>query len=93
MKPGKSLGLAKVKKGGLMAYIPQEKNILIPLPDGVSLAADLYLPAGQETFPSLISYYPYHRDDFIGSAFEYARRYSGEQGYAHLLVDFPGIPS
>jgi hypothetical protein len=74
-----------------MAHIHQEKNLLIPLRDGASLAADLHLPAGKGPFPAIISYYPYHKDDFIGSTFEYPRRYFAEQGYAHLLVDFRGL--
>lgn len=70
-----------------------EKNLLIPLSDGVSLAADLYLPERSEPVPTLISYYPYHKDDFIGTMLEYPRRYFAERGYAHLLVDLRGLGS
>ena len=68
-----------------------EKNLLIPLSDGVSLAADLYAPHGEGPFPTLISYYPYHKDDVIGAMLEYPRRYFVAHGYAHLLVDLRGL--
>ena len=47
-----------------------ERNLLIPLKDGASLSADLYRPAGNGTFPALMSFYPYHKDDMIGASFE-----------------------
>ncbi len=68
-----------------------ERNLLIPLSDGVSLAADLYLPEASGRFPALVSYYPYHKDGLIGSFFEHPRRYFAERGYANLLVDFRGL--
>jgi putative CocE/NonD family hydrolase len=68
-----------------------QRNLLIPLTDGSSLAADLYLPAAPGRYPALVSYYPYHKDDLIGSFFEHPRRYFAERGYACLLVDFRGL--
>jgi predicted acyl esterase len=44
-----------------------ERNLLIPLRDGANLSADLYRPAGKGPFPTLMSFYPYHKDDFIGA--------------------------
>ena len=73
------------------AEIRIERNLLIPLPDGASLAADLYAPPGDGPFPTLVSYYPYHKDGLIGCMFEYARRYFAEHGYANLLVDVRGL--
>jgi putative CocE/NonD family hydrolase len=67
-----------------------ERNVLVPLADGAELAADLYLPDAGGPHPTLVSYYPYHKDDLIGSLFEYARRYFAARGYASLLVDFRG---
>lgn len=68
-----------------------QRNLLIPLSDGSSLAADLYLPSTPGRYPALVSYYPYHKDDLIGAMFEYPRRYFAERGYACLLVDFRGL--
>jgi len=67
-----------------------ERNVLISLADGVSLASDLYLPDAPGPFPALISFYPYHKDDLIGAFFEHSRMYLAERGYASLLVDFRG---
>ena len=68
-----------------------ERNLLIPLSDGATLSADLYRPAGKGPFPALMSFYPYHKDDFMGSMNEGPRRYFAARGYAHLLVDFRGL--
>ena len=68
-----------------------ERNLLIPLPDGATLSADLYRPAGAGPFPALLSFYPYHKDDMIGAMNEVPRRYFAENGYACLLIDFRGL--
>jgi putative CocE/NonD family hydrolase len=68
-----------------------ERNLVIPLPDGATLSADLYRPAGKGPFPALLSFYPYHKDDFIGASNEAPRRYFAAHGYAHLLIDFRGL--
>lgn len=67
------------------------RNLLIPLPDGATLSADLYRPAGPGPFPALLSFYPYHKDDMIGAMNEAPRRYFAENGYACLLIDFRGL--
>jgi uncharacterized protein len=67
-----------------------ERNVLIPLEDGITLAADLYLPEATGPFPTLISFYPYRKDDIIGSFSAFAQRWFAERGYAHLLVDVRG---
>ena len=70
-----------------------QRNVLIALSDGTELAGDLYLPEGDGPWPALLSYYPYHKDDVIGGACEYARRFFTARGYASLLVDFRGTGS
>ncbi len=66
------------------------RNVLIPLSDGATLAADLHLPDAPGPHPTLISFYPYRKDDVIGSFAAYARNWFAERGYAHLLVDVRG---
>jgi putative CocE/NonD family hydrolase len=68
-----------------------ERNLLIPMSDGATLCADLVRPAGQGPFPALLSFYPYHKDDFIGAGNEATLRYFAANGYAHLLIDFRGV--
>ena len=70
-----------------------ERNVLIPLHDGVRLAGDLFRPADTGRYPTLVSYYPYHKDDVIGSRLDHPNRYFAARGYAVLLVDFRGLGS
>ena len=67
-----------------------ERNVLVPLSDGETLAVDVYLPAEQPS-PAIVSYYPYHKDDVIGGFFEYANRYFAEHGYAGRSGRLPGL--
>jgi putative CocE/NonD family hydrolase len=67
-----------------------ERNVLIPLTDDIALAADLHLPDGPGPFPTLVNFYPYRKDDVIGSFTAYTRRWFAARGYAHLLVDVRG---
>lgn len=71
------------------------RNVLISLVDGISLAADLYLPASPRAggHPTLVSFYPYRKDDVIGSFAAYPCRWFAQRGYAHLLVDVRGYGS
>ena len=39
-----------------------ERNLFIPLPDGVRLAADLHRPAGTGCWPAIVDFLPYHKD-------------------------------
>lgn len=75
---------------GLLA-VRVERNVLIPLGDGVSLAGDLFLPDADGSFPALVSYYPYHRDDQTGARHDHPSRYFAARGYASLLVDLRGL--
>jgi putative CocE/NonD family hydrolase len=70
-----------------------ERNLLVELPDGAELAADLRLPSEAGRHPTLLSYYPYRKDDVIGAAYEHANTYFATRGYASLLVDFRGLGS
>ena len=58
--------------------------------DGTRLSGDLYRPAGAEPGPVLVSYYPYRKDDIIGSLFEGCRIRLCERGYASVFVDMAG---
>lgn len=66
------------------------RNVLIPLSDGTTLASDLHVPDAPGPHPTLISLYPYRKDDVIGSFAAYAQRFFAARGFAHLLVDVRG---
>jgi putative CocE/NonD family hydrolase len=80
----------RAETAGARYGVRVQRNVLVPLADGAELAADLYLPDAAGPYPALVSYYPYHKDDLIGSLFEHARHYFAARGYASLLVDFRG---
>lgn len=78
---------------GTDSEVVVDRNVLIPLHDGVRLAGDLFRPADVGRYPTLVSYYPYHKDDVIGSRLDHPNRYFARRGYAVLLVDFRGLGS
>jgi uncharacterized protein len=46
-----------------------EKNTLVPMRDGVNLAADVYRPAEDGTFPVIVQRLPYNKDLFATTSF------------------------
>jgi putative CocE/NonD family hydrolase len=71
-----------------------QRNVEIPLPDGTALAGDLFLPDGGGPHPAVVTYIPYHKDDFLGGTYEgYSQQYFVEHGYACLMADFRGLGS
>lgn len=71
------------------------RDLVIPLADGTRLSADLYRPQAQPAGPAtagpvLVSYYPYRKDDVIGSLFERTRIRLCERGYASVFADMAG---
>ena len=66
------------------------KNVLIPMRDGVSLAADLYMPDALAKFPAVMTYIPYHKDDLataslVKDPFEFVQK-----GYVRVFLDMRG---
>jgi len=66
------------------------RDVLIPMRDGVRLAATLYLPEAKGRYPGILSYYPYLKDGWIGLFKEPHYRYFASRGYAVMQVDFRG---
>ena len=64
----------------------------IPMPDGVSLAATLYLPgdADHGPVPALLEYLPYRKDDAMLARDHDLYGYLAERGYAGARVDIRG---
>lgn len=63
-----------------------DRNVLVPMRDGVRLAADVYLPNGNGPWPVLLSRTPYNKDN----AAQTAHRFVSE-GYAVVVMDSRGI--
>ena len=66
------------------------RDVLIPMRDGVRLAATLYIPQGDGRYPGIFSFYPYLKDGWIGLFKEPHYRYFASRGYAVMQVDFRG---
>jgi predicted acyl esterase len=66
------------------------KNLLIPMSDGVTLAADLYRPRAEERFPALVSFTCYHKDGWYGMAYGELMRAMAQVGYVVVAVDVRG---
>ena len=45
-----------------MVELVSERNLLIAMPDGVTLAGDVVRPAGGGKHPAVLNYGPYHKD-------------------------------
>jgi hypothetical protein len=70
------------------------KNLLIPMSDGVTLAADVYRPKVEDPVPAIIMFCPYHKDDTYGpGSWEGPMRSMAQMGYACLLIDVRGTGS
>ncbi len=68
------------------------KETWIPMPDGVRLAASLFMPANREstaTFPVLLEYLPYRKDESRKGRFALFS-YFVERGYIVARVDIRG---
>jgi predicted acyl esterase len=65
------------------------KNVLVPMRDGVRLAADLYVPDAEGPWPAVLDYRPYRKDDEQppgGRFYEAVTR----RGYVVARVDVRG---
>ena len=63
-----------------------KENVLIPMRDGVELAADLYVPQGTGPFPTLLTITPYGKNGAGRTAATYM-----PLGYAVVAVDSRGL--
>ena len=71
-----------------------DRNYLIPMPDGVELAADCYRPAEPDRWPAILTFIPYHKDGRGGRLdVEAVNRYFAGRGYAALTIDLRGLGS
>jgi predicted acyl esterase len=69
----------------------ETKDVLIPMRDGVHLAANLLVPEGTGPVPAIIVYFPYLKDGphGRGDILDWQRHFA-ERGYACLTVDMRG---
>lgn len=73
-----------------MTDVHVNSDLAVVLTDGTRLSGDLYRPANAQPGPVLVSFYPYRKDDIIGSLFEGCRIRLCERGYASVFFDVAG---
>lgn len=70
-----------------------EREVRLPMADGVELAMTLYLPETDEPQPCLLEALPYRKDDLTSGAAEHYRALRDRHGYAVCRVDLRGTGS
>ena len=72
--------------------IDETEHLWIGMPDGIRLAARLWLPreAARRPVPALLEYIPYRKSDMVRARDERYHPYFAAQGYACLRVDMRG---
>jgi len=66
-----------------------ERSVRIPMPDGITLAADFFYPDAPGQFPLVFDYYPYRKSDSDWRAFT-LHRYFAERGFVAARLDVRG---
>ena len=70
------------------------EKVWIPMKDGVRLAATLYMPDRAkpgETFPAVLDYLPYRKDDSTAAGDYPTNAYFARRGYVGARVDIRGF--
>jgi len=71
-----------------------DRNVLVPLRDGVLLAADILRPPGSQRVPAILNFGPYHKDGRGGRlAVDSVHRHFASLGYACVTADLRGLGS
>src|ERR671931_85354 len=66
-----------------------ERSVRIPMPNGITLAADFFWPDAPGPFPVVFDYYPYRKSDSDCRAFT-LHRYFAERGLGAARLDVRG---
>lgn len=69
------------------------EDVFIHMPDGIRLAASLYLPTTDGPWPVLLEALPYRKDDLTAHYAGEYERFAGEFGYAVCRLDIRGTGS
>jgi uncharacterized protein len=74
------------KRGAFVPTVRVDKNVKVPMRDGVTLATDIYYPDGAGPFPVLLSRTPYNKDGSARNADFFAKN-----GYVVVVQDSRGL--
>ncbi|MDE0533328.1 MAG: CocE/NonD family hydrolase [Albidovulum sp.] len=71
--------------------IREVEHCWIPMPDGIRLAARIWMPEGEGgSYPAILEYIPYRKRDLVRARDERNHPYFAAHGYACLRVDIRG---
>jgi uncharacterized protein len=75
--------------------IRAERDVRVPVRDGLELSANLWLPDGPDpgTVPAILEMIPYRKDDWRANSDEARGRYLAARGYALCRLDIRGTGS
>ncbi len=65
------------------------RNVMIPMPDGVLLSAELIMPDAPGRFPAILEFLPYRKDD-MGAGYIGTHHYLAERGFVGVRLDVRG---
>ena len=69
-----------------------QRNVLVPMRDGVMLAVDIVRPGGGHRGPAILNFNPYHKDGRGGrTSVESVHRHFAARGYAAVTADLRGL--
>lgn len=69
-----------------------DHNVLVPMRDGVVLAADIVRPAHGQPGPAILNFGPYHKDGRGGRlSVDSVHRHFAARGYASVTADLRGL--
>ena len=72
--------------------VVEQRNVLVPMRDGVALAADVLRPGGTQRVPAILNFGPYHKDGRGGRlSVESVHRHFAALGYACITADLRGL--
>jgi hypothetical protein len=87
---GAAAGNAGVPASGDFTNLIVERNVPVPMRDGVVLRADLYRPAAPGRYPTLVYRTPYAKDGLLESGSEPTLSRAARAGYALVIQDVRG---
>ena len=82
---------ARLDRNSALYDVREIEHVWIPMPDGVRLAARIWLPANcSERIPAVLEYIPYRKRDLVRARDERNHPYFASHGFACLRVDMRG---
>ena len=76
-----------------MMGVIKVNHFWIPMPDGARLGARLWLPNGKQSYPAILEYIPYRKDDYTVKRDSNTIAHFAKHGYACVRVDMRGSGS